>query len=133
MLSNLFWRFFFYILATIRTEHIRHLWRKTAVLSSHRCLNNSCVEIIKQQWNMHKKFNHQISLSKSLVFKQLFKFSKVHCFIVGNYCLSLILTVFDPICHFVYYYQLHKRPIPQSFLVPKQLNSFCSDNFLCFQ
>jgi hypothetical protein len=60
---------------------------KTAALSSHRFLSNSRVEKNEHLNNIDSNFDHQMSLSKSKVFKQLFKFSKVCCSIKTAYCI----------------------------------------------
>jgi len=72
--------------------HIGHQCRKTTVISYHRCLINTGVEKMEQHLNKDYNFDHQMSLSKSkccyhramalwLLFKQLFTFLKVRCFI----------------------------------------------------
>ncbi len=49
---------------SIRTERIRHLCRKSAVLSCHRCLKTLSSKN-KHQFNLYYNFNHQMSVSKS--------------------------------------------------------------------
>ncbi len=48
-----------------RTAHIRHQWRKTTVLSCHRCLINTGVEKNGLCLNINQNFDHPMSLSKS--------------------------------------------------------------------
>jgi hypothetical protein len=47
------------------SAHIRHQFRKTTVLSCHRCLNNTGVDKNEQHLNIDQNFDHQMSLSKS--------------------------------------------------------------------
>jgi hypothetical protein len=47
-----------------RTEHNRHLCKKTAVLSCHRSIIHCCWNN-KQKLNIYSNFNHHMSLNKS--------------------------------------------------------------------
>jgi hypothetical protein len=48
-----------------RTEHIRHKYRKTTVLSCHKCLIKTGVEKNEKLLNRDYNFDHQMSPSKS--------------------------------------------------------------------